>query len=101
MTEMIEPMPAAINQEELARALVRSYGGLESECGAGLRFCLRGWWLSWLLQGKRDRGADEVEGLPLFAGGLGEHWDGGGVPPKPTWLRVRVARWASRPRKLR
>jgi hypothetical protein len=34
--------------------------------------------LSWLRQGERDRGADEVEGLALFAGGLGEHRDGRG-----------------------
>src|SRR6266852_3697209 len=39
---------------------------------------MRGW-LSWLfLQGERDRGTDEVEGLALLAGGLGEHRDGGG-----------------------
>ena len=31
-----------------------------------------------LLQGEWDRGADEIEGLPLGAGRLGEHWDGGG-----------------------
>jgi hypothetical protein len=30
----------------------------------------------WLLQGERDGDADEVEGLALFAGGLGEHGDG-------------------------
>ena len=30
----------------------------------------------WLLQGERDRGADELEGLPLGAGRLGEHRDG-------------------------
>jgi hypothetical protein len=30
----------------------------------------------WLLQGERDRGADEVEGFPLGAGRLGEHRDG-------------------------
>jgi hypothetical protein len=33
--------------------------------------------LFWLLQGERDRGADEVEGLALGAGGLGEHRHGG------------------------
>src|SRR5258707_14764466 len=32
-------------------------------------------WLSWLLQRERDGGADEVEGLTLFAGGLGEDGD--------------------------
>ena len=31
----------------------------------------------WLLQGERDRGAEKVEGLPLGAGGLGEHRHGG------------------------
>jgi hypothetical protein len=40
----------------------------QAECG----------WLSWLLQRERDGGADEVEGLALFAGGLGEHGHGGG-----------------------
>src|SRR5277367_194651 len=37
----------------------------------------------WLLQGQRDRSADELEGLPLSAGRLGEHRDGdlgSGVP---------------------
>jgi hypothetical protein len=37
----------------------------------------------WLLQGQRDRSADELEGLPLGAGRLGEHLDGdlgAGVP---------------------
>src|SRR5262249_39583293 len=32
----------------------------------------------WLLQGERDRGADEVECFALGAGWLGEHRDGGG-----------------------
>ena len=31
---------------------------------------------NWLLQDERDGGADEVEGLALFAGGLGEHREG-------------------------
>jgi hypothetical protein len=31
---------------------------------------------AWLRQGERDRGADEVEGLALGTGGLGEHRDG-------------------------
>ena len=30
----------------------------------------------WLLQGERDGGADELQGLPLGAGRLGEHRDG-------------------------
>ena len=30
----------------------------------------------WLLQGQRDRGAEEGEGLALGAGRLGEHRDG-------------------------
>ena len=32
--------------------------------------------MSWLLYGERDRGADELEGLALGAGRLGEHRDG-------------------------
>src|SRR5579863_10313907 len=32
-------------------------------------------WLWWLLQAEGDRGADQVEGLALGAGGLGEHRD--------------------------
>src|ERR1700756_3697627 len=32
--------------------------------------------LFWLLQRERDRDADELEGLPLVAGGLGEHRHG-------------------------
>jgi hypothetical protein len=32
----------------------------------------------WLRQGERDRDAEEIEGLPLGAGRLGEHGDGGG-----------------------
>ena len=31
--------------------------------------------MSWLRQRERDRGTDQVEGLPLLAGGLGEHRD--------------------------
>jgi hypothetical protein len=30
----------------------------------------------WLRQGQRDRGAEELEGLPLGAGRVGEHRDG-------------------------
>ncbi len=37
----------------------------------------------WLLQGERDRGAEEVEGLPLGAGRLGEHRHGGVGPGEP------------------
>ena len=46
-------------------------------------FCRIGRVAFWLLQGERDRGADELEGLPLGAGRLGEHRDGdlgAGVP---------------------
>ena len=32
----------------------------------------------WLLQGERDGDAEEVEGLPLVGGGLGEHRHGDG-----------------------
>jgi len=31
--------------------------------------------VSWQRQRERDRGTDQVEGLPLGAGGLGEHLD--------------------------
>src|SRR6266542_2732485 len=48
-------------------------------CGFGAG---RGW-LSWLRQRERDRDADEVEGLPLFAGGLGEYRDSGGGAGEP------------------
>src|ERR1700733_4400395 len=59
-------------------ALSRSYGQ------SGRRFrglswgftAAAGWCSGYLLQGERDRGADEVEGLPLGAGGFGEHRDG-------------------------
>ena len=37
----------------------------------------------WLLQGERDRDADQVEGLPLSGGGLGEHRQGGGGAGEP------------------
>src|SRR5580658_4174142 len=33
--------------------------------------------MGWLLQGEGDRGADEVEGVALGAGGLGQYWHGG------------------------
>ena len=51
----------------------------------GLAWCFAGWAgvAFWLLQGERDRGADEFEGVPLGAGRLGEHRDGdigAGVP---------------------
>jgi hypothetical protein len=42
-----------------------------------------GWRSGYLLQGERDRGADELEGLPLGGGRFGEHRDGdlgAGVP---------------------
>jgi hypothetical protein len=47
-----------------------------------------GFWLSgraafWLRHGERDRGADQVEGLTLCAGGLGEHRDVGGGSGEP------------------
>jgi len=40
-------------------------------------FCRDGLVVFWLLQGERDRGAEEVEGFPLGAGRLGEHRHGG------------------------
>src|SRR5579871_2350521 len=43
---------------------------------SGLVFCWMGGVAFWLLQGERDRGADEFEGVPLGAGRLGEHRDG-------------------------
>ena len=47
--------------------------------GSELGFYRNGRMVSWLLlQGERDRGIDELEGLPLGAGRLGEHRDGGG-----------------------
>ena len=82
-------------------SLGRSYG----QFGRRFRFDLVFYWIGrvafWLLQGQRDRGADELEGLPLGAGRLGEHRDGDLVPVYRTWLRVSVARCSSRPRKLR
>src|SRR6266498_4094551 len=74
-------------------------------CGFGAG---RGW-LSWLRQRERDRDADEVEGLPLFAGGLGEHRDVGGGAGEPdlvagqggrpaaTWGRNRRRAWSTGP----
>ncbi len=46
-------------------------------------FCRAGWAAFWLLQGQRDRGADEVEGFLLGTGRLGEyrHGDGGSGEP--------------------
>ena len=44
---------------------------------------MAGWCSGYLFQGQRDRGAEELEGLPLGAGRLGEHRDGdlgSGVP---------------------
>ena len=46
-------------------------------------FCLFGLAVFWLRQGERDRNADQVEGLTLFAGGLGEHRDLGGGAGEP------------------
>jgi hypothetical protein len=54
-------------------------GGLDAETAAGLRFhaepggvsCLRA-------QGERDGCPDELEGLALLAGGLGQDGDSGG-----------------------
>ena len=40
-------------------------------------FCRLGRAVFWLLQGERDRDADQVEGLALGAGWLGEHRDAG------------------------
>ena len=37
----------------------------------------------WLPQGDRDRGADELEGFPLGAGGLGQHRHGGAGAGEP------------------
>src|SRR6202050_5249386 len=53
---------------------------------SGLAWCFAGsagWRSGYLLQGERDRGADELEGLPLGGGRFGEHRDGdlgAGVP---------------------
>ena len=46
-------------------------------------FVVLGQVLFWLLQGERDRGAEKVEGLPLGAGGLGEHRHGDGGAGEP------------------
>jgi hypothetical protein len=40
-------------------------------------------WLFWLPQGERDRDADELEGFPLGAGGLGQHRHGGAGAGEP------------------
>jgi hypothetical protein len=56
-------------------------------------FCWIGRVAFWLLQGQRDRGADELEGLPLGAGRLGEHRDGdlgAGVPDLVAGQRGQV-----------
>jgi hypothetical protein len=44
--------------------------------GPDLVFCRAGRVVFWLRQGQRDGGADELEGLALLAGGLGEHRPG-------------------------
>jgi len=46
--------------------------------GLSWAFTAMAGWSSWLLQGERDRGIDELECLSLGAGRLGEHRDGGG-----------------------
>ena len=51
--------------------------------GPDVGFFLIGRVVFWLLQGQRDRDAEELEGLPLGAGRFGEHRDGdlgAGVP---------------------
>ena len=40
-------------------------------------FCCTGRVVLWLLQGERDRDADQVEGVALGAGRFGEHRDAG------------------------
>src|SRR5271155_2830381 len=50
---------------------------------ADLVFCRAGLVAFWLLQGERDRRADECEGLALGAGRLGEHRHGGGGAREP------------------
>ena len=52
----------------------------------------------YLLQGQRDRGADELEGLPLGAGRFGEHRDGdigAGVPDLVAGQRGQVLQQAA------
>src|SRR5262249_3153411 len=44
--------------------------------GLTCRFCVSGGLVFWLVQGERDGCADEVEGLALGAGRLGQHRDG-------------------------
>jgi hypothetical protein len=57
--------------------------------------------LFWLLQGERDRDADEVERLALGLVGSVSMGTVALAPANRTSLRVRVARCSSRPRKLR
>src|SRR5690242_7751059 len=56
--------------------LARSYDEWGGLFGSDLVFCRVGRMVFWPRQGQRDRGAGEVEGLALFAGGLGKNRDG-------------------------
>jgi len=47
-----------------------------------------------------DGCTDQAKGFALGAGGLGQCGTVAVMPAKRTWLRVRVAKWPSRPRKL-
>ena len=70
---------AGTTDRQLRRVTANSAGDSWSD----LVFCWIGRVAFWLLQGERDRSADELEGLPLGAGRLGEHRDGdlgAGVP---------------------
>jgi hypothetical protein len=51
--------------------------------GFDLVFCRAGGVAFWLLQCERDRDADQVEGLTVGAGGLGEHRDAGAGAGEP------------------
>src|SRR5450755_1304928 len=46
-------------------------------------------------------GSDKLESVAMGWRWLGEHVHAGAGTGKRTWLRVRVARWSSRPLKLR
>src|SRR6185312_3043923 len=59
-------------------------------------------WLFWLRGGgERYRGVEQVEGAALVGGGVGEHGHVGAGAVVADLVAVRVARWSSRPRKLR
>ena len=45
--------------------------------------------------------SDQLEGAARGGNDPGEHGISVLVPGERTWLRVKVARWSSRPRKLR